>query len=56
MTFGEFIAMGGHALYVWGSLAMCAAALSWEVATLMQRRRRALEDLRDDARALGAYR
>jgi heme exporter protein D len=56
MTFGEFIAMGGHALYVWGSLAMCAAALLWEVATLLQRRRRALEDLRDDARAVGAQR
>jgi heme exporter protein D len=53
-TFGEFIAMGGYALYVWGSLAMCGAALLWEVATLLQRRRRALEDLRDDARAARA--
>jgi heme exporter protein D len=53
-TFGEFVAMGGYALYVWGSLAMCAAALLWEVATLTQRRRRALEDLRDDARAAAA--
>jgi heme exporter protein D len=54
MTFGEFVAMGGYALYVWGSLAMCAAALLWEVATLWQRRARALEDLRDDARAAAA--
>ena len=56
MSLGGLIAMGGYALYVWGSLAMCAAALSWEVATLLHRRRRALEDLRDDARAVGAHR
>ena len=37
-TFSDFIAMGGYALYVWGLLAMCAAALLWEVATLLQRR------------------
>jgi heme exporter protein D len=55
MSFGDFVAMGGYALYVWGSLAMCAAALVWEVATLMQRRRRAIEDLRDDARAAGVH-
>jgi heme exporter protein D len=54
MTISEFIAMGGYALYVWGSLAMCAVALSWEIATLWQRRARALEDLRDDARAAAA--
>jgi heme exporter protein D len=53
-TLSDFIAMGGYALYVWGSLAMCAAALLWEVATLLQRRRRALEELRDDARAAAA--
>jgi heme exporter protein D len=55
-TFGEFIAMGGYALYVWGSLAMCAAALLWEVVTLLQRRRRALQDLRDDARVAASQR
>jgi heme exporter protein D len=53
-SFSDFVAMGGYALYVWGSLAMCAVALLWELATLMQRRRRALEDLRDDARQLEA--
>jgi heme exporter protein D len=56
VSFADFIAMGGYALYVWGSLAMCAAALLWEAATLTQRRRRALEDLRDDARAAGVHR
>lgn len=54
MSFADFMAMGGYALYVWGSLAMCAAALLWEAATLLQRRRRALEDLRDDARLAAA--
>jgi len=53
-TFGEFIAMGGYALYVWGSLAMCAAALVWEVATLLQRRHHALGALRDDVREAAA--
>jgi heme exporter protein D len=56
MSVADFIAMGGYALYVWGSLAMCAVALLWEAATLVQRRRRALEDLRDDARAAGVHR
>jgi heme exporter protein D len=53
-SISDFVAMGGYALYVWGSLAMCAVALLWDLATLMQRRRRALEDLRDDARAAAA--
>jgi heme exporter protein D len=47
----DFFAMGGYALYVWGSVAMCAVALAWEATTLVLRRRRALDDLRDDARA-----
>ena len=49
-SFTEFAEMGGYALYVWGSFAMAAAALVWEAALLTQQRRRALEDLRDDAR------
>ncbi len=49
-SLAEFAEMGGYALYVWGSFAMAAAALVWEAALLAQQRRRALEDLRDDAR------
>lgn len=45
----DFLAMGGYALYVWGSYVMVAAALGWEALMLVQRRRRALEELRDPA-------
>lgn len=45
----DFIAMGGYALYVWGSYGMAAAALGWEALMLTQRRRRALDDLRERA-------
>lgn len=45
-SFADFLDMGGDALYVWGSLAMTAAALGWEALTLAQRRRAALEDWR----------
>jgi heme exporter protein D len=53
-AFADLLAMGGYALYVWGSLIMCLAAVVWEVITLLQRHARALEDLRDDARSAGA--
>ena len=46
-SFAEFAEMGGYALYVWGSYAMTAAALAWEALLLAQRRRRAIQDLRD---------
>lgn len=43
-----FLEMGGYALYVWGSFAMCGAAALWEAVLLAHRRRRAIEDLRED--------
>lgn len=43
-----FLEMGGYALYVWGSFAMCGAAALWEAVLLVHRRRRAIEDLRED--------
>jgi heme exporter protein D len=43
-----FLDMGGYALYVWGSFAMCGAAALWEAVLLVHRRRRALEDLREN--------
>jgi heme exporter protein D len=55
-SFSAFADMGGYALYVWGSFAMCGAALAWEALTLVQRRRRALDDLRSDARLLESAR
>lgn len=42
----EFFAMGGYALYVWGSVLACAAGLAGELALLRARRRAALAQLR----------
>ena len=42
----DFFAMGGYALYVWGSVGLCAAALLFEVVALRLRRRTALSLLR----------
>jgi len=38
-SLGEFVAMGGYAPYVWGSVAMTAACLVGEVLALQARRR-----------------
>ena len=46
MTWGswsEFIAMGGYALYVWGSYAVTAGLMAVEVVMLVLRRRSALK-------------
>jgi heme exporter protein D len=42
---GEFFAMGGYALYVWGSYAVTAIAVAAEVWLLMRRRRTLLRPL-----------
>ncbi len=47
----EFFAMGGYALYVWGSFGMCALVLLLEPALLTQRRKAILQRLRRQARA-----
>lgn len=39
----EFFAMGGYALYVWGSYAVTAGLIVVEIAMLIARRHRALE-------------
>ena len=49
-TVADAFSMSGHGLYVWGSFVMVAAAFFWEVLMLAQRRKRALEDLRDERR------
>lgn len=46
-SMSDFLAMGGYALYVWGSFVMTAGVLGWEVLTLAQRRRRALDEVRN---------
>jgi heme exporter protein D len=54
MTWGSldnFLAMGGYALYVWGSYGMTALLIAVEIVALRARRRRAMDELR---RARGA--
>lgn len=46
-SFAEFVEMGGQGLYVWGAYLMVAGGLAWELLMLVQRRRRALDDLGD---------
>ncbi|MGS1110140.1 heme exporter protein CcmD [Achromobacter anxifer] len=41
-SLGEFLAMGGYAVYVWGSLLMTALLLGGEQ-LLLARRRRAIQ-------------
>ena len=42
----EFFAMGGYALYVWGSFGVCAAALVLEPILVGKRRSEILKSLR----------
>jgi heme exporter protein D len=42
----EFFAMGGYALYVWGSFGVCALAMVLEPILLRQRRNNILQSLR----------
>jgi heme exporter protein D len=47
----EFFAMGGYALYVWGSFGVCAVALVLEPFLVTQRRNIILRSLRREALA-----
>ena len=42
-SLADFLAMGGYALYVWGSYAVAAGLIAVEVIMLIQRRRHALK-------------
>lgn len=42
----EFFAMGGYALYVWGSFGVCAVALAVEPILVGKRRTQILRSLR----------
>ena len=46
-SISDFLAMGGYALYVWGSFGVTAGVLAWELLALKQRRRRALNGVRN---------
>ncbi len=43
----EFFAMGGYALYVWGSFGACAVGLLVEPLLIRQQRRQVLQRLRE---------
>jgi heme exporter protein D len=47
----EFFAMGGYALYVWGSFVVCALALVAEPILINKRRSDILKSLRREALA-----
>jgi heme exporter protein D len=42
----EFFAMGGYALYVWGSFGVSAAVMALEMWTIRRRRAELLQELR----------
>jgi len=50
----NFWAMGGYALYVWGSYAVTAALIAAEIVLLRMRRRNALDALKQSARQRGS--
>ena len=45
-SWSDFLAMGGYALYVWGSYAMAAGLIAVEIVALRFRRRDALAGIR----------
>ena len=47
----DFFAMGGYALYVWGSFGACMLALALEPLLVSRRRRQVLHSLRQRAQA-----
>lgn len=48
-SFGDFWAMGGYALYVWGSFGLTFALMALEVWTAGQSQRSALVQAREQA-------
>lgn len=44
-SLGEFFAMGGYALYVWGSVGACALAMFVEPLLVMRRQRTIRQEL-----------
>ena len=48
-SWADFWAMGGHALYVWGSIGMCIAAVLVEMLLLDHRRRELIREINSTA-------
>lgn len=53
-TLAEFLAMGGHGLYVWLSYGAAALVVGYNVLSVRLERRRVLRDARDRLRRHGA--
>jgi heme exporter protein D len=51
-SLSDFFHMGGYALYVWGSVGVCAAAMLAEQVLLQRRTESVVRVLRQRARAL----
>jgi heme exporter protein D len=49
-SFGEFLAMGGHAVYVWTAYGLAVVVLAVNLAAPLWRARRLLRELRAAAR------
>jgi heme exporter protein D len=47
----EFVAMGGYAVYVWGSVGACALCMLVEPFVLNRHRKRLLQRLREEHQA-----
>ena len=47
-NFGDFLAMGGYGLYVWGSLGVCALVCVFEPISLNLKRRALLDEVREE--------
>ncbi len=50
-SFGEFLAMGGYGLYVWGSLGVCTLVCILEPVALNLKRRALLAEVREQGLA-----
>jgi heme exporter protein D len=53
-SWSDFLAMGGYGLYVWGSFAMTAVVLLFEMWALRAKRRALLRDEADGATMEGS--
>ncbi|MES2771681.1 MAG: heme exporter protein CcmD [Pseudomonadota bacterium] len=49
-SLSDFYAMGGYALYVWGSLALCSLMLGLETSLLIRHRQQLWQNLYKQAR------
>jgi len=50
-SFGDFLAMGGYGLYVWGSFGVCALVCIFEPVSLNLKRRALLAQVREQGAA-----